>query len=200
MKLSVLTALGLVLMASSVSAQGRVGQNQPPNQWVMNCNTERGRDCTVSAMIDGGPDNLLGTAAASLIRLLVSVPRNLGMTRALYSTAFFDPQAADEDSVEEIARRHADPRMKVAAKRAFVRHFDFCKRLGPFHERLADLQAPTLVVWGSDDRLFRASDAEVAKRVLRNVRTEMIERCGHCPQIEQPERFTEVVLEFLAAK
>ena len=27
----------------------------------MNCNTERGRDCTVSAMIDGGPDNLLGT-------------------------------------------------------------------------------------------------------------------------------------------
>ncbi len=56
-----LTTLGLVLLASSVSAQGRVGQNQPPNQWVMNCNTERGRDCTVSAMIDGGPDNLLGT-------------------------------------------------------------------------------------------------------------------------------------------
>ena len=27
----------------------------------MNCNTEKGRDCTVSAMIDGGPNNLLGT-------------------------------------------------------------------------------------------------------------------------------------------
>ncbi len=38
-----------------------MGQNQPPNQWVMNCNTEKGRDCTVSAMIDGGPNNLLGT-------------------------------------------------------------------------------------------------------------------------------------------
>ncbi|CAN5902757.1 hypothetical protein BH11PSE3_BH11PSE3_20990 [soil metagenome] len=38
-----------------------MGQNQPPDQWVMNCNTEKGRDCTVSAMIDGGQNNLLGT-------------------------------------------------------------------------------------------------------------------------------------------
>lgn len=58
---SIVTALGLSLLASSASAQGMGGQNQPPNQWVMNCNYEKGRDCTVSAMIDGGPDNLLGT-------------------------------------------------------------------------------------------------------------------------------------------
>src|SRR5258705_11764256 len=61
MKRSVLAVLGLALLAASASAQGPVGQNQPPDQWVMNCNTEKGRDCTVSAMIDGGPDNLLGT-------------------------------------------------------------------------------------------------------------------------------------------
>ncbi len=58
---SVLAAVGFLTVASSASAQGAVGQNQPPDQWVMNCNTARGRDCTVSAMIDGGPDNLLGT-------------------------------------------------------------------------------------------------------------------------------------------
>jgi len=58
---SVLGAVGILATVSSASAQGAVGQNQPPDQWVMNCNTERGRDCTVSAMIDGGPDNLLGT-------------------------------------------------------------------------------------------------------------------------------------------
>ena len=58
---SILVAVGLVALASSASAQSMGGQNQPPDQWVMNCNTEKGRDCTVSAMIDGGPDNLLGT-------------------------------------------------------------------------------------------------------------------------------------------
>jgi invasion protein IalB len=61
MNRSVVAALGLALLTSTASAQGMVGQNQPPNRWVMNCNTEKGRDCTVSAMIDGGPNNLLGT-------------------------------------------------------------------------------------------------------------------------------------------
>ncbi len=58
---SVLAAVGFLTVASAASAQGMVGQNQPPDQWVMNCNTSKGRDCTVSAMIDGGPNNLLGT-------------------------------------------------------------------------------------------------------------------------------------------
>lgn len=57
---SVLVAAGLLALASPVAGQG-MGQNQPPDQWVMNCNTERGLDCTVSNMIDGGPNNLLGT-------------------------------------------------------------------------------------------------------------------------------------------
>ena len=50
----------LGLLAASAFAQP-MGQNQPPNQWVSNCNYEKGKDCTVSAMIDGGPNNLLGT-------------------------------------------------------------------------------------------------------------------------------------------
>lgn len=53
--------LGLCLGAQAAGAQGLGGQNQPPNQWVANCNMERGRDCTVSAMIDG--NSLLGTFA-----------------------------------------------------------------------------------------------------------------------------------------
>lgn len=57
---SLLATLVMLALASPVSAQG-MGQNQPPDQWVMNCNTQRGLDCTVSNMIDGGPNNLLGT-------------------------------------------------------------------------------------------------------------------------------------------
>ncbi|WP_395713119.1 hypothetical protein [Reyranella sp.] len=50
-------ALGLSLFAQCAAAQGLGGQNQGPNQWVANCNM--GRDCTVSATIDG--NSLLGT-------------------------------------------------------------------------------------------------------------------------------------------
>jgi invasion protein IalB len=60
---SLFVALGALALASPAIAQGpgpAMGQNQPPDQWVMNCNNERGPDCTVSNMIDGGPNNLLG--------------------------------------------------------------------------------------------------------------------------------------------
>ena len=60
MKRSVVVGLGLCFLAVSASAQP-VGQNQPPDQWVANCNYEKGKNCTVSAMIDGAPNNLLGT-------------------------------------------------------------------------------------------------------------------------------------------
>src|SRR5262245_25692521 len=60
MKRSAIVGLGFCFLAASAAAQP-MGQNQPPNQWVSNCNYEKGKDCTVSAMIDGGPNNLLGT-------------------------------------------------------------------------------------------------------------------------------------------
>jgi hypothetical protein len=59
MNRTLIAALGLCLSAQAAGAQGLGGQNQGPNQWVANCNMERGRDCTVSAMIDG--NSLLGT-------------------------------------------------------------------------------------------------------------------------------------------
>jgi hypothetical protein len=57
---SMITVLGLWVPGLAV-AQGIGGQNQPRNQWIMNCNREQGRDCTVSAMIDG--NSLLGSFA-----------------------------------------------------------------------------------------------------------------------------------------
>ena len=60
MKIALVVAAGLVGMTLAALAQP-TGQNQPPDQWVMNCNLERGRDCTVSVLADGGPSNLLGT-------------------------------------------------------------------------------------------------------------------------------------------
>src|SRR3984893_10189905 len=85
------------------------------------------------------PDNLLGTAAASLARLLVSIPRNRALTRALYSTAFFHSHGVDEETVDELVQRGSNPLSKIAARRAFAKYFDFCRRLEPFHARLTEL-------------------------------------------------------------
>jgi 4,5:9,10-diseco-3-hydroxy-5,9,17-trioxoandrosta-1(10),2-diene-4-oate hydrolase len=63
---------------------------------------------------------------------------------------------------------------------------------------LRELSMPVLLVWGRHDHLFPPSHAQVAAAVLPNARVEIFEEAGHTPQMEEPERFNRLVLDFLA--
>ena len=64
-------------------------------------------------------------------------------------------------------------------------------------ERLWRIQAPTLVVWGADDRLIPLAYGEAWARGIGGARLVTLDRCGHLPPLEQPERFAETALGFL---
>jgi pimeloyl-ACP methyl ester carboxylesterase len=64
-------------------------------------------------------------------------------------------------------------------------------------DRLSELGMPTLLIWGRHDHIFPPSHAESAKAKLRNGRVEIFDASGHTPQMEEPERFNRLVLEFL---
>lgn len=66
--------------------------------------------------------------------------------------------------------------------------------------RLSDLRMPTLLVWGRHDHLFPAAHAEAAGKKIRGSRTEIFEKSGHTPQMEEPERFNRLVLDFLTTR
>jgi pimeloyl-ACP methyl ester carboxylesterase len=63
--------------------------------------------------------------------------------------------------------------------------------------RLQRATAPTLVVWGQQDRLSPPVYAEEYKRLLPSAEVVYIDQCGHDPTIEQPEEFARVAVEFL---
>jgi pimeloyl-ACP methyl ester carboxylesterase len=66
-------------------------------------------------------------------------------------------------------------------------------------KRLHRITADTLIVWGREDRLIDVSyAADFARRIGRS-RVEIIQGAGHVPQLEQQERTTHVVLDFLAS-
>src|SRR5207237_6968751 len=65
--------------------------------------------------------------------------------------------------------------------------------------RLPELRMPTLLVWGRHDHIFPASHAEAALKRLPNGRAEIFEESGHTPQMEEPERFNQLVLDFLSS-
>lgn len=64
-------------------------------------------------------------------------------------------------------------------------------------EELHDLEAPTMVVWTSDDPSGPAAAGMHIAETVPDGRFQLIEDAGHWPQWEQTERFNEVVLRFL---
>jgi pimeloyl-ACP methyl ester carboxylesterase len=64
-------------------------------------------------------------------------------------------------------------------------------------ERLRELLMPVLLVWGRHDHIFPAAQAEAAVGLLANGRLQIFEESGHTPQMEEPDRFNRLVLDFL---
>jgi pimeloyl-ACP methyl ester carboxylesterase len=67
------------------------------------------------------------------------------------------------------------------------------------HKRLHRIAIPTLVVWGKQDRLVPVAYAEEFGRRIAGSRVEVVDECGHIPQLEQPERTFALVSSFLGA-
>jgi pimeloyl-ACP methyl ester carboxylesterase len=66
-------------------------------------------------------------------------------------------------------------------------------------ERLPQIEAPTLIVWGEDDQIIPVRAGHSLQRRIPNSRLEIFERTGHVPQLERPAQFNSLVGEFLAA-
>ena len=60
------------------------------------------------------------------------------------------------------------------------------------------LPIPTLIVWGSKDRMIPASHALSVERALPDCRVELFEGAGHFPHLDDPDRFARVLREFIA--
>ena len=63
--------------------------------------------------------------------------------------------------------------------------------------RLAEIEVPTLVIWGRNDRIVPIPAAYSYERRIPNARLVVFEQTGHLPQLERPARFNQLLDEFL---
>lgn len=63
--------------------------------------------------------------------------------------------------------------------------------------RLTEIETPTLVVWGLNDRIVPVEAAIGYHRLIPESRLELFERTGHVPQMERPERFNQLLDDFV---
>jgi abhydrolase domain-containing protein 6 len=78
------------------------------------------------------------------------------------------------------------------------------ERLGPalynsprLEEVMPRIKAPTLVVWGAEDKLFPVALAPYITRLTPGAKSEVIAGASHFPQVDQPDRVRDVVQQFL---
>ena len=64
-------------------------------------------------------------------------------------------------------------------------------------ESLARIVAPTMVIWGKHDSLIPIKYSQEFLSSIKNCQFVEIDDCGHTPYVENPQKFSEVVLKFL---
>jgi abhydrolase domain-containing protein 6 len=67
-------------------------------------------------------------------------------------------------------------------------------------ERLSQVEARTLVVWGANDRILHVSGADRFRKGLKDVKVVILDQCGHAPFFEKRKETTKAYLDFLAGE
>jgi pimeloyl-ACP methyl ester carboxylesterase len=106
--------------------------------------------------------------------------------------AFSHPKAAQRQVADAFA--HQGSRRRAAALLESGRRLLPELATAPFD--LASIACPVMLVWGTRDRLIPHTGARVVLGALPATSVELIEGCGHCPQIEATEQLLELLLEF----
>jgi pimeloyl-ACP methyl ester carboxylesterase len=111
----------------------------------------------------------------------------------VYRRLVFCRPGAMDPAVVTTFSSHLDG--KAAAARALATGRRLLPELRePFE--LDRIACPVLLVWGRQDLMVFQTGAERVLEAASQVRLEVIEDCGHCPQLEAPERFTGLLLDF----
>jgi pimeloyl-ACP methyl ester carboxylesterase len=58
---------------------------------------------------------------------------------------------------------------------------------------------PTLIIWGAEDRFIPVRHAMAAHEAMPGSRLEVFDEVGHFPHCEAPERFAEVLVDFITS-
>lgn len=148
-----------------------------------------------------GPDTLLEFRLATVPMLGEFLTRpNAAGTRMLWNKAFADPapfvtpqMVRDKVALAKLPGAHA---AFLKTLRSFVGLRGFKpEAVSALHAALPNITAPTLALWGKDDRFVPPQHADALRRLLPDVQVQIWARCGHAPQIECAQRFNDAALD-----
>lgn len=133
-----------------------------------------------------------------LLAAPVPVPEAMvrGAMAQLYrQIAFARPGRIDDEVVAAFTRHY---RSLATGRRVLATGRRLLPELAdPF--RLDRIRCPVLLIWGDRDRLVSHAGAASVTAALPETTYVLLEGCGHCPQVEEAERFVQELCAFAEA-
>jgi pimeloyl-ACP methyl ester carboxylesterase len=80
----------------------------------------------------------------------------------------------------------------IATGRGLIPGYD-----GTLITRVAEIACPVTVIWGREDRLAPVEHADAFAAAVPHANVQILDRCGHYPQVELPSRVSELLEELL---
>ena len=65
---------------------------------------------------------------------------------------------------------------------------------------IPDIYVPTLLIWGLNDTITPPRVAHDFNRLIPNTTMRFVDKCCHAPMMEQPEKFNEILGDFLMSE
>ncbi len=108
---------------------------------------------------------------------------------------FYDPQVASKELIDEVfeTTKSIPKAMRIVAIAKSAQRNNLS-------DELSKIQVPTLLVWGLNDTITPPMVAHDFNRLIPNSELQFIDRCCHAPMMEHPEKFNELVEDFLIGK
>ena len=157
---------------------------------------------------------LMGPGGVALNLLFPGLPEGLAAVRDFYrgdgptrakmaefiSIMTYDKRWLTDEFIDERLALAVDPETMEGTVHTLetVRDRRFWAD-GELWRELDRLRAPTLLVWGRDDRTMPLDGALFAMKRIPDVQLHVFGRCGHWAQMEQRAEFDRLVAGFLGA-
>jgi pimeloyl-ACP methyl ester carboxylesterase len=117
---------------------------------------------------------------------------NYDYIRERVSYTFYDSNVATKELVDEVfeTTKSIPKCMRIVAIAKSAQRHNMATQI-------PNIKAPTLLVWGLNDTITPAIVAHEFNRLIPNSQLKFIDKCCHAPMMEHPEKFNELVEDFL---
>ncbi|MBT1700048.1 alpha/beta hydrolase [Fulvivirgaceae bacterium PWU4] len=117
---------------------------------------------------------------------------NYDYIRERVAYTFYDPNVATKELVDEVfeTTKSIPKCMRIVAIAKSAQRHNMA-------EEIPNITAPTLLVWGLNDTITPPMVAHEFNRLIPNSKLKFIDKCCHAPMMEHPEKFNELVEDFL---